>query len=143
MRALIDTCVIVDVLQSREPFVADAQRIFLLAANQQFIGCITAKSTTDIYYLTHRLTHDDKSSRAVLSKLFTLFEVVDTAGMDCRRAIPSEVTDYEDAVMIETALRTEVDCIVTRNTRDYSRSPVTVYTPGEFVKKLEEEQDLN
>ena len=140
MRALIDTCVIVDVLQSRVPFVEDAQKIFLLAANQQFIGCITAKSTTDVYYLTHRLTHDDKSSRTVLSTLFTLFEVVDTAGMDCRRAIPSEVSDYEDAVMIETALRTEVDCIVTRNTRDYSRSPVTVYSPEEFIKKLEEEQ---
>ena len=142
MRALIDTCVIVDVLQSRVPFVEDAQKIFLLAANQQFIGCITAKSTTDVYYLTHRLTHDDKSSKTVLSKLFTLFEVVDTAGMDCRRAIPSEVSDYEDAVMIETALRTEADCIVTRNTRDYSRSPVTVYSPEEFIKKLEEEQKL-
>ena len=143
MRALIDTCVIVDVLQSREPFAADAQRIFLFAANQRFIGCITAKSTTDIYYLTHRLTHDDKSSRAVLSKLFTLFEVVDTLEIDCRRAIPSAVSDYEDAVMIETALRTEVGCIVTRNTRDYSQSPVTVYTPEEFIKKLEEDQDLN
>ena len=52
MRVLIDTCVVVDVLQSREPFVADSQKIFILAANQQFIGCITAKSVTDIYYLT-------------------------------------------------------------------------------------------
>lgn len=143
MRALIDTCVIVDVLQSREPFVSDAQKIFLLAANEQFIGCITAKSATDIYYLTHRLTHDDKASRAVLGKLFTLFEVVDTAGMDCRRAIPSEVSDFEDAVMIETALRTEADCIITRDTRDYSKSPVAVYSPGDFIRKLEEEQDLN
>lgn len=143
MRALIDTCVIVDVLQTREPFVTDAQKIFLLAANEQFIGCITAKSATDIYYLTHRLTHDDRASRTVLSKLFALFEVVDTAGMDCRRAIPSEVSDYEDAVMIETALRTETDCIVTRNTRDYSRSQVNVYSPTDFIKKLEEEQSIN
>ena len=143
MKALIDTCVIVDVLQSREPFAADAQKVFLLAANQLFIGCITAKSATDIYYLTHRLTHDDKASRAVLGKLFTLFEVVDTAGMDCRRAIPSAVSDYEDAVMIETALRTEAECIVTRNTRDYSASPVTVYSPGDLIKKLEAEQDLD
>ena len=142
MRALIDTCVVVDVLQSRNPFAADAQKIFLLAANQQFIGCITAKSATDVYYLTHRLTHNDKASRAVLGKLFTIFEVIDTAGMDCRRAIPSEVSDYEDAVMIETALRTEVDCIVTRNVSDYSGSPVTVYSPAEFIKKLEEEQEL-
>ncbi len=142
MRVLIDTCVVVDVLQSREPFVADSQKIFILAANQQFIGCITAKSVTDIYYLTHHLTHDDKSSRIVLSKLFSLFEVVDTAGIDCRKAVPSEVSDYEDAVMIETALRTEADCIVTRNIRDYSKSPINIYSPSEFIKKLEEGQNM-
>ena len=142
MRALIDTCVIVDVLQPREPFAKDARKIFLFAANRSFIGCMTAKSATDVYYLTHRLTHDDKASRAVLDKLFSLFEVVDTAGMDCRRAIPSDVSDYEDAVMIETALRTEADCIVTRDPRDYAKSPVTVYSPDEFIKKLEKELDL-
>lgn len=143
MRALLDTCVIVDVLQSREPFSEDARKIFLLAANEQFTGCVSAKSVTDLYYLTHRLTHDDKASRAVLGRLFTLFEVVDTAGMDCRRAIPSEISDYEDAVMIETALREKIDCIVTRNTRDYSKSPLSVYSPKEFIKHFEEEQGLN
>ncbi len=142
MRALIDTCVIVDVLQARAPFAEDAQKLFLLAANQQFIGCITAKSAADIYYLSHRLTHDDKASREILGKLFSIFEVDDTAGIDCRRAIPSAVSDYEDAVMVETALRTGADCIVTRNTRDFSKSPLPVYYPGEFIKKLEEEHDL-
>ena len=34
MRAVIDTCVIVDALQSREPFCEDAQSIFLLCANR-------------------------------------------------------------------------------------------------------------
>ena len=53
MRAVIDTCVIVDALQSREPFCKDAQSIFLLCANRQFQGFLTAKAITDIYYLTH------------------------------------------------------------------------------------------
>lgn len=141
MRALLDTCVIVDALQSREPFSDHAQTIFLLAANNQFVGCITAKSVTDIYYLMHRYTHNDKSSRAVLSKLFTLFDVLDTAGTDCRHAIPSQITDYEDAVMIETAARCEVDCIVTRNTHDYAKSPVAVCTPEEFIAKIKAENE--
>lgn len=137
MRALLDTCVIIDALQSREPFCKNAQTIFLSAANNQFIGCITAKSVTDIYYLTHRCTHDDKAARTVLSKLFTLFDVLDTAGGDCRHAIPSAISDYEDAVMVETALRTESDCIVTRNVRDFQKAGVPVYTPEEFLQKLE------
>ena len=136
MIALIDTCVIVDALQSREPFAKDAQDIFLNAANNRFVGCITAKSLTDIYYLMHRFTHDDKASRQVLSKLITLFRLVDTAGVDCRHAIPSAVTDYEDAVMIETAIRIEADCIVTRNGRDYKLSGVPVYSPKEMLNLL-------
>ena len=140
MRALIDTCVIIDAMQNRELFAKDAQAIFIAAANHQIIGCITAKASTDIYYLMHRHTHNDKASRQVLQKLFTLFEVLDTAGMDCRRAVMSDVSDFEDAVMIETAARTEVDCIVTRNTHDYEKSSVCVYTPEEFLQKIMEEE---
>ena len=137
MRALLDTCVVIDGLQSREPFCKAAQELFLAAANNRFIGCITAKAATDIYYLMHRYTHDEKVSRAMLGKLFTLFDVLDTAGADCRHAIPSAISDYEDAVMTETAVRTEADCIVTRNLDDYRHSPVPVFAPDDFLKKLE------
>jgi len=141
MRALIDTCVILDAIQSREPFAKEAADILLLAANNVFTGCMTAKSSTDIYYIAHRSTHSDEVSRSILNKLYALFELLDTAAMDCRRAIPSPVKDFEDAVMIETAVRTEMDCIVTRNTKDYSLSSIPVYTPGEFLKRVAAEQD--
>lgn len=139
MRALIDTCVIIDALQSREGFEKDAQNIFLAAANNAFLGYITAKAVTDIYYLMHRYTHSDKTSRETLNKLFTLFDVLDTSGIDCRKAVPSPVSDFEDAVMIETALRSEADCIVTRNTEDFAKSPVPVLSPKEFLEKLQAE----
>ncbi len=137
MRALIDTCVVIDALQSREGFEKDAQNIFLAAANNAFLGYISAKAVTDVYYLMHRYTHSDKTSRETLNKLFTLFDVLDTAGIDCRKAVPSPVADFEDAVMIETALRSEVDCIVTRNAEDFAKSPVPVFSPEEFLEKLQ------
>ena len=136
MKAMIDTCVIVDALQSREPFCKDAQSIFLLCANQQFEGFLTAKASTDIYYLMHRHTHNDKSIRIVLSKLCTLFGLLDTTAVDIRKAISAEVSDFEDAVMIETAIRSGMDCIVTRNTKDYSKASLSVYTPAELIKLL-------
>ena len=137
MRAVIDTCVIMDAIQNREPFAEDAKAIFRAAANKWFAACITARSVTDIYYLTHRCTHSDKDTRAILTKLFILFDVLDTAGMDARRAISSNISDYEDAVMIETAIREEADCIVTRNVKDYSLSSVPIYSPSDFLKLLE------
>jgi predicted nucleic acid-binding protein len=136
MRALIDTCIIIDALQSRVPFAEDAQKIFILAANRQFEGYLTAKSSTDIYCLTHRCTHNDAETRKILSKLYVLFHLLDTTSLDCRKAISSEINDYEDAIMVETALRSEMDCIVTRNTKDYEKASIKVYQPEDFLDLL-------
>ena len=116
MRTVIDTCVIVDALQSREPFCKDAQSIFLLCANP----------------------HSDKATRDVLTKLCALFGLLDTTALDIRKAVSAEISDFEDAVMAETAARSGVDCIVTRNTKDYSKTQISVYAPAEFVELLTE-----
>ncbi len=141
MRALIDTCVIIDTLQARVPFAKAAQKIFIYSANKRFEGYITAKSVTDIYYLTHRLTHSDAETRKILSKLFMLFHLLDTTSLDCRKAISSEIGDYEVAIMAETAIRSEMDCIVTRNVKDYEKSSIMVYEPSAFLKLLEVENE--
>ncbi len=38
--------------------------------------------------------------------------------------------------MVETAIRSEMDCIVTHNMKDYAKSSVTVYEPAAFLKLL-------
>ncbi len=136
MNILIDTCVIIDALQKREPFSKDAQKIFLLSANHQVDGFVTAKSITDIYYLTHRYTHNDKDTRNVISKICTLFGVLDTSSEDIHNAIFSEISDFEDAVMAETAFRCKMDFIVTRNIRDYVNSKVSVCSPTDLISTL-------
>jgi predicted nucleic acid-binding protein len=143
MRVLIDTCVIIDALQSRAPFAEAAQKIFLYSANKQFEGYITAKASTDIYYLTHRLTLSDVETRKILSKLYTLFHLLDTTSLDCKKAISSEISDYEDAIMVETAIRSEMDCIVTRNVKDYAKALITVYEPDALITLLEVEKGID
>ena len=136
MKVLFDTCVAVDVLQRREPFWKDSYAAFLAVANRQADGFLTAKSMTDIYYLTHRKTHDKKETHRVLSTLLTVFGLLDTMASDCRNALFTYTGDFEDAVMIETAVRSQMDCIVTRNVRDYRISPLPIYTPAEFLNLL-------
>ena len=91
--------------------------------------------------MTHRLTHSDAETRKILGKLFTLFHLLDTTSLDCRKAMSSEIGDYEDAIMVETAIRSEMDCIVTRNVKDYTKSSVKVYEPSTFLKLLEVERE--
>ncbi len=141
MRVLLDTCIIIDALQSRVPFAEDAQKIFLYSANKRFEGYITAKASADIYYLTHQLTHSDEETRKILLKLYMLFHLLDTTSLDCRKAILSEIGDYEDAIMVETAIRSEMDCIVTRNVKDYAKPPITVYEPAVFLSLFAKESE--
>ena len=141
MKALLDTCVVVDLLQKREPFFKDAKSVFLNVANHQFEGFVSAKALTDIYYLMHRYTHSDAESRKALGTLMQLVGVLSTNGIDCQNALVSAVSDYEDAIMIETAIRGQMDCIVTRNLADYAKSPVPVYSPEDFLKHLQESEE--
>ena len=141
MNALIDTCIIIDALQSREPFSKDAETIFLSVANRRCVGFLTANSVTDIYFLMHKALHSAAETRKALGILFSLFEIIDTCGIDCRKALTSGVSDYEDAVMIETAARAEIDCIVTRNLKDYAGAPLPVYSPTQFIELLYADED--
>lgn len=137
MRAVIDTCVILDYLQCREPFFDDALNIAIGRANNEFEAYITASSLTDLYYIIHRHTHSSIETRRIISDLTVLFGLVDTYAEDCINALHSEMKDYEDSVMSETAYRIKADCIVTRNIKDYERSRVPAVLPSEFLMNTE------
>ena len=81
MRAIIDTCVILDYLQCREPFFDDALNIAIGSANREYEAYISANSMTDLYYIIHKYTHDDNKTRKYLSDLFELPVLLDSFGM--------------------------------------------------------------
>ncbi|MCD7981615.1 MAG: PIN domain-containing protein [Clostridiales bacterium] len=134
MNILVDTCVIIDALQKREPFSDDAESICLAVAKGEVNGFVPAKSVADIYYIMHRSLHNDNQTRILLKRLFLSFGILDTTAADCRNAITSPIMDFEDAILAETACRNGVDYIVTRNIRDFSRAKVPVITPHEFLQ---------
>lgn len=136
IKVLLDTCVVIDALQAREPFALSAQNIFLAAATDQCQACLTAKEMTDIYYLTHHALHSKEGTEQVISKLFSLFTILDTTAEDVEQAIALPLSDYEDGVMVETAIREKMDCLVTRNLKDYQKAPFTIYSPEEFLTHI-------
>ncbi len=136
MKVLVDTCVVVDVLQKREPFYKAAMDVVLAVSDRQCQGVLTAKSVTDIYYILRRSIHNEEKVRKLLHVLFSLFDVEDTFSIDCQMAISSSMKDYEDAVMVQTAMRIGADCIVTRNIKDYKLATFPVISPEEFLDSI-------
>ncbi|MDI9470434.1 MAG: PIN domain-containing protein [Bacillota bacterium] len=137
MKALIDTCVILDAMQTREPFHKAAENILLGSALNKISGCITANSITDIYYIGYRITKDRKKSLDQINKLLVIFEVLDVNAVDCKNASLSEIEDFEGALLVETAVRHDMECIVTRNIKDFKGADIPVYLPDEFLKLVE------
>ena len=135
MNILIDTCVIIDYLQAREPFFDDALNIVIGAANNEYTAFITASSVTDIYYIVHRYTHSNPQTRKYVDMLTQIIGILDTTAEDCINALCRGSRDYEDDVMVETALRSGIDYIVTRNIRDYTGSRVPVLSPDDFLRR--------
>ncbi len=54
MRVLIDTNIVLDFLQEREPFVEDAARLFQSIDAGEVQGFIAATTITNIYYIVRR-----------------------------------------------------------------------------------------
>ena len=135
MNVMLDTCVIIDFLQGRDPFDADANVLMESCARGKIAGCISAKAVTDIYYIMHRYLHDDEKARKLINKLLEIVSVADTSADDVFRALYSDVKDFEDAVLAETALKNNMDCIITRNLNDFDSAGIKVYSPEKFISE--------
>ena len=134
MRPLIDTNIIIDGLQSRKGFMEDAGMVMLRACD--YDGYITASSLTDIFYLQARYFHNKAKAKNNMAELMRVFDILDTTGSDCKNALRGEMTDFEDAVLLESAMREKIDIIVTRNKKDFVKSSIEVCSPVEFLRKL-------
>ena len=49
----------------------------------------------------------------------------------------SPITDYEDAVVEQVARRSAMECIVTRNQKDYEAGLTKVFLPEDFIRSME------
>ena len=134
MKILIDTNVILDALQSRKGFLEDAG--WMMLNSDKYDGYITANSITDIFYIQNKFYHSKHKTREAIANLSKIYSIIDTTATDCYNAIRSNISDFEDAVLLESAIREGMDAIVTRNTKDFKGSPVKIYTPSEFLAVL-------
>ncbi|MBE7387593.1 PIN domain-containing protein [Ligilactobacillus salivarius] len=131
-KVLVDTCVIIDILLDREKFVDDSYSAVSKLIRRGDTICTTAKAMTDIFYIVHHSLHDNDKTKEVLLKLSRVYQILDTKEKDTIKAITSDVADYEDAVMVETAIANKVDFILTRNIKDYKKAKIKVISPTEL-----------
>ncbi|MEA5429478.1 PIN domain-containing protein [Arcicella lustrica] len=133
-RILIDTDIILDFFFDREPFSENAAKILSLCESKQIKGFITPVIISNVYYLLRKTASHEK----VIGKLSVLISIMEILIIDRKAiimALKSEFKDFEDALQNYSAeLNTEIDIIITRNTKDYKHSSLSVMTPENYLK---------
>jgi len=136
MKILLDTNVILDIIEKREPYFHDSYKVFMKSAAREFEAIIGAGSVTDIYYITRKNCKDSRQALSYIIDMLKVVSSIDTKTVDIQEAIRLNFPDFEDAVIAATASREGASYIITRNTSDYNKSPVPAITPADFLKKI-------
>lgn len=134
MRAFIDTNILIDFVANRDGFSDDADKLFALGVTGDFKLMTSALSYVTAMYVAHK--YDYQNIKETLLAVSSFVDVLDLQGNTVVEMLSSDWKDYEDATQYATALKIEADCIVTRNKKDFSKSSLPVYTPGELFDIL-------
>jgi len=132
MKILLDTNVVLDLLLAREPFVRQAREIFLMVENGRIEGFLCATSIVTLHYLVGRQKGRIEAD-SVISDLLSLFQIASVDKNVLLHASANNGNDYEDSVIYTAAERNGVDVIVTRDTKGFALSKVTVMSPEVFL----------
>jgi predicted nucleic-acid-binding protein len=138
MLILIDTNILLDFLEKREPFRTNAIKIIQSCATHVVTGYIAAHSITNIFYILRK----DYSSDERKAMLLDMCRTINVIGIDQQKLIESLIDenfdDIEDCLQFECAASVDADCIVTRNIDDFKDLPIPAILPEDFLKKIEE-----
>ena len=138
MRVLFDTKLVLDHLLEREPFVEAAERLLSLVDTGGLDGMLCSTTVTTIHYLASKVVGPPEAMKYV-GELLAIFDVACVDRQVLNAALGAGFSDYEDAVLYEAARAAGASAIVTRNGKDFPRSALPVFTPGELLAALKAE----
>jgi len=133
MKILIDTNIFLDFTLQRAPYFVEASQI-LKACSETIHGYLTTCQTKDIYYFTRKLGGLEGNLQYFLLTLFSQVTIVESNQADVLKALASNFSDYEDALLHFSAVRHQLDYILTRNTKDFKHSLLPVISPTQFLE---------
>jgi len=136
MTLLIDTNVILDILEKREPFFQDSFSVLKQATVLKNRILFSASSVKDVFYLVKRHTGSIETANSALTRLLTLVQICDTSADDVKAARTYAIIDFEDAVLAATAMRENADYIISRNTKDFANFPVKAISPADYISMM-------
>ena len=137
MVILIDTNVLLDVLQNRIPFVQESGKVVRLCGERTVDGYMALHSVSNIFFILRK--NCSTGQRRLL--LTGLLKIVRVSGIEHKSVVEAlkreDFSDFEDCLQDECAKEIGADYIITRNINDFVHSEVPAITPKQFLEIME------
>lgn len=132
---LLDTDVLIDVALDRSPHAESAAELLDRVEHGAEAAFVAWHSLSNLYYLVTPAL-GGVSARDFIVELtrFAAVATTDTASIRYAAALP--MADFEDAMQVAAARACGARHIVTRNVKDYERSPIRAVTPQDALSGM-------
>jgi len=132
MKILFDMNIILDVLLLRKPYYTSAT--FLLSEVEQgnIEGYLCPTTITTIGCLVSKVKGANQAKR-LMKNLLNIFNLTELSKSVFETARSHKISDFEDAVLHESARLSNIEGIVTRNVKDFKYASLKVFDPEELI----------
>lgn len=135
MLVLIDTNIVLDILEKRAPFYEASNNVLSLCASKKINGCIALHSVSNIFYIL-RKHYSAENRRRLLLGILDFLQIANAEHENVRHALErNDFSDFEDCLQDECAVQNNAEYIITRNIDDFVNSNIPAITPADFLKK--------
>lgn len=139
MKILVDANVFLDVFRRRRGWQGSLAVLSLIRAGQ-VEGCITASTSLILYFHRVRSVGEAQARQDALPDGFAIIPLTEAI---LRAAVAHSCPQFEDNILIASALEVKADHIITRNKRDFQQTQVSVLTPEEFLALWKQQKPMS
>lgn len=132
-KVFIDTDVILDLLDKREPFYKEAAIIFSLIEENNIKGYTSPIVFANIHYILSKKLSKNMALKNLL-KLRNLINIAPINEKIIDQSLNSNFKDYEDSIQYYTAIAADISILITRNVKDYKNAGITICDPQQYLK---------
>ncbi len=136
MIILVDTNILLDVIQDRKPHSDPAARVWKLVEDRTVVGYVSAISFYNVFYVARKQVGTEQALEAV-RLVRRVFPVVALDESVIDRALAAPGRDFEDAIQAAAAAGVAADYLVTRNTTDFGSLGVSAIMPEKLLAIVE------
>jgi predicted nucleic acid-binding protein len=132
----LDTNILVDIVANRKLFSKSAIAIFDYCQTNKVEMYSTSHSIATLHYIAKKMV-DEVELRSIIEDLLDTISIIAVTETVLRKSLKSNHKNFEDAIQIVSAQSiNDMDCIVTRDLKDYKNAEINVFTPDEFLNTL-------